>query len=521
MKSKVILDISLINEKSFDEIKDHSILHVSASDPISQNIFYDKVTQIVKDIDTFSKPGIILLSKLNEIISDFNRLYLILRQLDYFEKNNLLPLYNKKYYPHMSYILNDTQNIHPYWIRSDVQMLTKLKIYMRNTINKLLILKNKKNIIHGYMTNPLLLSYIEKNNKFFLDHRLHEQSWGKSNNKSSEVEDLIETLRKNYRNILYEYEFNKKYFIKACNILDASINYHMRKANHDYNMLPNIMNKKFMGDTFISGTPKYLGRLVSAYYQKMSKSTWRFAHGGDRAFFDDYNFSITEFPYCDKYFCHSHLEANNIKQRLKEGRMINLNFNAIEFTANSNVRSRSIYKNSKKSDSNKKRYIFYYCGTYVGERLARPMNERCPDIQYIEWQSWLISALRKLNYNIIIKRHPKGILTNNRFLEKYSNEVIRDNYKNQLLPSCYLFDFFGTAMFDAMATKTGIIYFDMGLRTMDMNSKHDFNSRCVVLDCIADNNRFRVNEKALSDALEKAINYNYEEESKFYKNYIN
>ena len=65
----------------------------------------------------------------------------------------------------------------------------------------------------------------------------------------------------------------------------------MRKASHDYELLPGIFDEKYMQSVFVSGTPKYLGRLVSSYYQKMSKSVWRFAHGGDRAFFNDYNFS--------------------------------------------------------------------------------------------------------------------------------------------------------------------------------------------------------------------------------------
>ena len=518
MKTKAIFDISLINEGNIGEINNN--LYILGSDPIAQNIFYDKSIEIMKDINFSSKSGIILLSKLNEIIYDFNRLYLILRQLDYFERNNLEPLYKSEHYPHMHYILDDSvEYIHPYWVRKDLTISTKIKIYARNLINRSIISTNKKNIIDGYMKNPLLLSYVDENNKYLLDHRLHEQPWRKLKNIPPEIGDTIKEIQQKYKNILYQYDFNKRNLVRANKILQSSIDYHIKKANNDYNLLPHILDKKYMQDTFISGTPKYLGRLVGSYYQKMSKSVWRFAHGGDRAFFNDYNFSIVEFPYCNKYFCHSSIEASNIKKRLAEKRIINLGFDDIEFTSTTNKRSINIYNKSIKPDQNKKN-IVYFCGTYIGEKLTRPMSERCPDLQYIEWQSWLLSTLKQLNYNVIIKRHPKGILTETMFYEKYSDEVIYGDTGYSSV-SCYLFDFFGTAMFDAMATKTGIIYFDMGLREFDENSKKDFYSRCAVVKCSLNNNRYRINKNELSESLEIGVNYNYKNLSKFYETYMN
>ena len=84
----------------------------------------------------------------------------------------------------------------------------------------------------------------------------------------------------------------------------------------------------------------------------MSKSVWRFAHGGDRAFFNDYNFSVVEFPYCDKYFCHSLQEASNLKNRLKEKKIINLGFDNIQFTTSINQRSINIFNKSDKPNKN-------------------------------------------------------------------------------------------------------------------------------------------------------------------------
>ena len=518
MKTKTLFDISLLDEKNINEISNN--LNILSSDPIGQNIFYDKAIEVIKDINFSSKPGVVLLSKLNEIIFDFNRLYLILRQLDYFERNDMMPLYKKEHYPHMDYILNNSQRIHPYWIRKDLSMSTKIKINIRNIINKFTASTNKKNIIDGYMKNPLLLSYVNENKKHLLDYRLHEQEWGKIKNIGSDIEDIIDLLEKKYKHILLEFNFNKEYTEKANNILKSSINYHMKKANHDYDMLPALLDEKYMQNIFISGTPKYLGRLVGSYYQKMSKSVWRFAHGGDRAFFNDYNFSVVEFPYCDKYFCHSLQEASNLKNRLKEKKIINLGFDNIQFTTSINQRSINIFNKSDKPNKNKNS-IIYFCATYIGEKLIRPMNERCSDLQYIEWQSWLLSTLKSMNYNVIIKRHPKGILTDAMFYEKYANKVINDDDLSESSASCYLFDFFGTAMFDAMATKTGIIYFDLGLREFDKNSKNDFASRCKVVDCLLDNNRFRVDEKKLLESLEEGINYNYQDMTQFYETYIN
>ena len=46
---------------------------------------------------------------------------------------------------------SSVEYIHPYWVRKDLTISTKIKIYARNLINRSIISINKKNIIDGYM----------------------------------------------------------------------------------------------------------------------------------------------------------------------------------------------------------------------------------------------------------------------------------------------------------------------------------------------------------------------------------
>ena len=70
--------------------------------------------------------------------------------------------------------------------------------------------------------------------------------------------------------------------------------------------------------------PKRIGRMLGQLYQAEGRAVYRFAHRGERAFFDDDHWGLSELSFCDLYVTHSKGEAASLQRRLDDGRLIHL-----------------------------------------------------------------------------------------------------------------------------------------------------------------------------------------------------
>lgn len=298
----------------------------------------------------------------------------------------------------------------------------------------------------------------------------------------------------------------------------AVIERHLAKAWANLDRISSLITDRRAGATLVGGTPKHIGRLFAWQYQRLGRQVIRFAHGGERAFYDDYAWGLAELPYCDRYFCHSAAEARLIEQRRSEGRMAAAGQDSVEFTSRGSTKHKAMRARSRgKPPPQRNGTVMYVAGGYLGEALGDFPSRKPPDVLYFDWQVWLLRTLRKQGYRVVTKVHPKGILNEASLLRAFSDDIVTGYFNPEIHDAdCYIFDFAGTAFFDALASNKGIVLIDMGVRPHDRNSFKDLSQRCELVTCVRDDRgRFRLNGDALGEAVERACSTHQWPESFF------
>ena len=272
----------------------------------------------------------------------------------------------------------------------------------------------------------------------------------------------------------------------------------------------------------ISGTPKYLGRLLSLFHRELGGRSYRFAHGGERVFFDDAEWAINEMPFSDRYICHSWGEAEAIDRRLTQGRVPWIGDGIPKLVGSGTERHEDLRDGvSVTQTSVDVKTVVYVANKYLGEATYLTPNFRCNDILYTEWQFWLLRTLRDLGYRVVVKAHPRERLRRVEMLRKHCDEVDTGPFRPTRFNSrCLLFDFAGTAFFDALAANVGVVLVDMGVRPLDPTTQSDLDRRCNRVPTVFDErNLFRVDPKSLGSAIESAT-HEGECSSAFFEKYF-
>ena len=288
------------------------------------------------------------------------------------------------------------------------------------------------------------------------------------------------------------------------------ISHHIAKCWADFEILERHMRTRPMGNALISGTPKHLGRLTGWLYRRNGRPVIRCAHGGERVFFTDYEWGLAEFPYCDIYYAHSAGERDALENRLSSGATALVEPDKpIAFRTLGSPHHRSLLERSK---ARRRRAttgtIVYVAGGYLGEQFGDFPSRKPPDILYLDWQIDLIRALKKLGYRVVAKLHPAGIAGDARYLAHYADAILEGRFDpSSVSADAFVFDFAGTAFFDALATDIPVVFADMAIRPFDPITRADLSARCPIIPVWRDaRGRFRVDRNHLGEAIENTIN---------------
>ena len=120
------------------------------------------------------------------------------------------------------------------------------------------------------------------------------------------------------------------------------------------------------------------------------------------------------------------------------------------------------------------------------------------------------TTLSNKNFDVYIKTHPKSIIDNPFY--KIDSEIKFYGYKD-ISPTideidCYIFEFAGSAFYDALLSNKGIILFDTKIRPWFKSGKELLSKRCQISDTYIDKfNRIRFKKKNFSRVLEAAFNF--------------
>lgn len=290
------------------------------------------------------------------------------------------------------------------------------------------------------------------------------------------------------------------------------ISYHLAKAWADFETFERHMRFRPQGTMLISGTPKHLGRLAGWLYRREGRPVVRCAHGGERVFFSDYEWGLAEFPDCDTYYAHSAGEQDALAHRLSSNAIAlvqpdqSINFRTLGSPHHQALLARSREHSRPRNTGT----IVYVAGGYLGEQLGDFPNRKPPDPLYLDWQIDLVLAIKALGYRVVVKPHPAGIAREAGFLAQYTDAALDGLFDPASVSAdAFVFDFAGTAFFDALATDIPMVFADMGVRPFDLTVCDDLVMRCPVAPAVCDDRgRFRIDRDQLGNVLADAIDMN-------------
>lgn len=300
-------------------------------------------------------------------------------------------------------------------------------------------------------------------------------------------------------------------------LFNAFLTDRLQQAALDIERLQGWFRHQRPARVLLGGAPKAIGRQLSWIYRNNGRQVFRFSHGGDRGFFDDTIWGISELFAADRYFVHGLAEMTTVSERLRQGRVPYLD-------------DRSTLPVLHAYGASQQRDLFTACQTIRCTRTETPQRVmlvagsfgaefnhgtvafKLPDVLAADLQAHLLRHLRRLGYEVLIKPHPGGLWRSNpeRFAQFYRglcDRIVTGPLVEAILEAdVLLFEFAGSAWFDSLASDRGIVVIDAGNRPFDPGGEPLLKQRCVVLSCQSDqHHRLRVSEPTLQAAIEEAF----------------
>ena len=257
---------------------------------------------------------------------------------------------------------------------------------------------------------------------------------------------------------------------------------------------------------------------MNYFFKKNGGLVRRYAHGGDRVFFSDFFWGISELPFCDEYFVHSISEKKFLEKKLKSKKIFDFNdSNCLIKTEGSPKHQELLIKSKKKK---KKKKILFVPGSLLGEEHQALPEFKVPDYLTIDYQIWLLKILKSMGFEVSVKVHPFGINQSN-YLKKFCNDIITNKFDIlQNSSSVLIFDFAGSAFFDSLTSNKGIVLLNTKIRPIFFEAFKDLKKRCNIVDSFFDkDNRIRFVPNHLKCAIKDSFNFD-EVDNYFSKKYF-
>jgi len=268
------------------------------------------------------------------------------------------------------------------------------------------------------------------------------------------------------------------------------------------------------GAVLVGAAPKMLGRVIARHYRAHGAQVVRCAHGGERAFYDDDHWGLSELPFCDTYMTHGTGEAEAIARRLAEGRTIGATNPAPVFRGLGSRRHRAIWRASHENTARGTRTggrprVLVAASSFLGEGASHVPAIKPSDVHLADLQVFLMRTLRDVGCEVWFKPHPKTMIDAPELFDGAYDELVTGPFNPAAYDvDAYLFDYAGSAFFDALASARGVILVDCGVRPFDPTTFEDLAARCVILGARPDAaNRFRLSPDALRDAVAQAADF--------------
>lgn len=364
-------------------------------------------------------------------------------------------------------------------------------------------LKYAKSNFFVHNQSYLLDSLVNKTKKTIL---LRPEQWPKTKINKLEVEKIYLIILNKFRKLLEDLNIDKTISQKAEYSLKYLINPKIIYSLSFYEVCKYLDFNNVQNKYLIGGAPQILGKILNYFFKKNGGKVRRFAHGGDRVFFSDYFWGISELLFSDEYYVHSKAEKKFLEKKLKTNKVYNFNNSQYLIKTNGSPKHQKIFINSKKQK--KKNKILFVPGSLLGEEHQALPEFKVPDFLMIDYHIWLLKKIRSLGFDFSVKIHPFGI-NNSKYFNKICNNIITTKFDILLNTSSVLiFDFAGSAFFDSLASNKGIILLNTGVRPFFFDAYKDLQKRCIIVNSFFDEkNRIRFDTNNLKSAINNAFNF--------------
>jgi hypothetical protein len=297
------------------------------------------------------------------------------------------------------------------------------------------------------------------------------------------------------RNIESEYfTLNKDHKESIRFILEAYI----ARAYNNLNSYSGFLSGLNKDANIITGTGNsYYNRLISSILKKEGLKITRFNHGGERCFFNDSHYwEGGDLFQTDKYITYGRkwkdwLELYATKV---DGELLIQSIGSIYHKKFYNKFFYNIPLENKK--------ILYIPNSFRGEIRLFP-NVGLIDPILFDWQKHVIEILQKNGFEVIYKKHPKGLLHDQNFLgELASYESTKPMFNALEEADMVLCDMAGSAFIESMCAGKKIVLINTIHRPFDKKNKEDLHEVVKIVDAYWENNILNINEGELVAAFE-------------------
>jgi len=483
--------------------------YLKMSDSIKVNIL-----EIIKRLDYSEKYRVVISSIAHHLILDLYKICKSALDFEITKKFDLTIKDDSKNFSIFNYISDENNEIKPevffnYGDNNYFSKKQKIKAlsfgnYLRFLETKIR-LNCKKNLYNFHNQSGLLSNYLHLNeiSPIFL----RPDKWPLFKWKDFMFSDLILDIKVILNKILILLDVRSQIRGKAEEVINFLILPKLNYAKNFYEICQTINIEKCGGENLIGGSPQILGKILNHFYQRCGKKVMRFAHGGDRVFFSDYYWGISELTSCDEYFVHSSGEKKSLEFKLKKKLVFKNDESSISIKTIGSKKHQDIYSYFL-TNSNKKKSIVFVPGAYLGEKIMALPEFKVPDILVADYQMYLVRILKDLGYHISIKIHPGGLNKLDFFKKLGCNLVLEPFNIFNSSSSVLIFDFAGSAFFDSLASNKGIIFLNTKVRPKFNETFADLKKRCCVVDSFIDERkRIRFHKKDLSLAIQRALDF--------------
>ena len=244
----------------------------------------------------------------------------------------------------------------------------------------------------------------------------------------------------------------------------------------------------------------YPHRLLSYYFKRNGNKVIRFDHGGERPLFQDSHWGINEFAFLDIFMTFGKGLKRRIDQNICENNIpfVNNEKNSFEVGSIVSESLRNIYKKNFKSKGEEVKKVMVLMPGLLGNWLIP--GDYPPDFVFLKAIWHTIKELKRKNYYLILKKHPKTLRSKSlSVFDKFVDEV-KDDYFSEIMEmaDAYVFFYCGTAFCEALMSIKPIVYIHLPYRQIDLQTRSELEDIFCWVDYNEEDENFVENDKMIN-----------------------